>query len=101
MRDVVLAMFMSLDGYIEAPDRQLVPPPYSPDLQKHWIDRNMERAGTMMYGRIAYEFMAGFWQSSNAPAEQAEVLKNMDKLVFSRTLQSAGWGKVAIVRDDI
>jgi len=60
MRDVVLAMFMSVDGYIEGPDKQLVGPPYSPDLQKHWIDRNMGRTDLMMYGRVAYEGMAGY-----------------------------------------
>jgi dihydrofolate reductase len=101
MRTVVLAMFTSLDGYIEGPGNQLVPPPYSPDLRTHWIDRNMERAGTMMFGRVAYEGMADFWRSPKAPAAQAEALANMDKLVFSRTLQVADWGKVAIVRDDI
>lgn len=101
MRNVVLAMFTSLDGYIEGPGKQLVPPPYSPDLETHWIERNMERAGTMMYGRVAYEGMADFWRSPKAPAAQAEALANMDKLVFSRTLQVADWGKVAIVRDDI
>jgi dihydrofolate reductase len=101
MRNVVLAMFMSLDGYIEGPGRRMTPPPYSPDLQRHWISRNMERAGTMMYGRVAYEGMAKFWTSPQAPAEQAAELAAMDKLVFSRSLEHADWGRVTIIRDDI
>lgn len=101
MRHVVLAMFMSLDGYIEGPGKRLVPPPYSSDLQKHWIDRNMERAGTMMYGRVAYEGMAKYWTSAAADGPQAAELAAMDKLVFSRSLQHTNWGKVTIVRDDI
>lgn len=101
MRDVVLSMFMSLDGYIEGLGKQLIPPPYSADLQKHWIDHNMERAGTMMYGRVAYEGMAKFWTSPAAPAGQAAALAAMDKLVFSHTLQNANWGQVSIIHDDI
>ena len=101
MRNVVLAMFVSVDGYINGPDGALSPPRYSPDLQKHWIDRNMQRAGTMMYGRVAYEGMRDFWTSPAAPAEQAAAMAQMDKLVFSRTLKSADWGKVEIVSDDI
>ncbi len=101
MRDVVLAMFMSLDGYIEGPGKKLVPPPYSPDLQKHWIERNIARAGTMMYGRVAYQGMRSFWTSKGAPADEAARLAAMDKIVFSRTLASADWGRIAVVADDI
>lgn len=101
MRDVVLTMFMSLDGYIEGPGKQLVPPPYSADLQKHWIDHNMARAGTMMYGRVAYEGMANFWTSASANPREAAALAAMDKLVFSHTLQKADWGRVKIIRNNI
>lgn len=101
MRNVVLAMFTSLDGYIEGPGRKMVPPPYSADLQRYWIDRNMERAGTMAYGRVAYEMMAAYWTSPAAQDEQAAQLAEMDKLVLSRTLPSADWGRVRILRDGI
>lgn len=101
MRDVILSMFMSLDGYIEGPGKRLATPPYSADLQKHWIDYNMERAGTMMYGRVAYEGMAKYWTAQPADDKQAAALAEMDKLVFSRTLTHANWGRVAIIRDDI
>ena len=101
MRKVVLAMFMSLDGYINGPGGALRGPAYSADLQKHWIDRNMERAGTMMYGRVAYEGMVSYWTSPQAQGPQATQLAEMDKLVFSRTLDNADWGRVTIIRDDI
>jgi dihydrofolate reductase len=61
----------------------------------------MERAGTMMYGRVAYEGMASFWRSPQAPSGQAEALAKMDKLVFSHSLQHADWGNVTIIRDNI
>lgn len=101
MAKVVLAMFMSLDGYINGPGGTFLAPRFSPDLQHHWIERNMARAGMMMYGRVAYEGMVQFWTSPTAPQEQAQALARLDKVVFSRTLQHADWGNVTIVRDDI
>jgi dihydrofolate reductase len=101
MRKIVLAMFTSLDGYINAPGGVFFGPAYSPDLQHHWIDRNMERAGTMMYGRVAYEGMAKYWTSPQAHPQQAAQLAQLDKLVFSRSLETADWGRVTIIRDDI
>ena len=48
MRKLVVAMFISLDGYIEGPNKQLVGPAWSADLGKYWIDYNIERAGATL-----------------------------------------------------
>ncbi|MDR3475831.1 MAG: dihydrofolate reductase family protein [Devosia sp.] len=101
MRDVVLAMYLSLDGYIEGPDREFTAPRFSPDLKAKWIDRNLERADLMMYGRTAYEGMAGYWTSPLADKAEAAILAAADKLVFSTTLKQADWGNVRIVRGDL
>lgn len=101
MGKVTLAMFMSLDGYIEGPGGAFAGPPYSPDLQTRWIDENMRRAAMSFYGRVCYEFMASFWTSPAAPAEQAAELAAKPKAVFSRTLREATWANTEIVRDDI
>lgn len=101
MRKVVLAMYMSLDGYIEGPNKEFTAPRFSPDLKSKWIDRNIGRADLMMYGRTAYEGMAAFWTSPAAPKEEAAILAATSKLVFSTTLEKADWGNIRIVRDDI
>lgn len=101
MGKLTLAMFVTLDGYIEGPNGTFQPPPYSADLQRKWIDENMQRAAMNFYGRACYEFMAGFWTSAAAPAEQAAKLAAQPKLVFSHSLQAASWANTRIVRDDI
>jgi len=101
MRKVVLAMYMSLDGYIEGPNKEFTAPRFSPDLKSKWIDRNIERADLMMYGRTAYEGMAAYWTSPAANKEEAAILANANKIVFSTTLDTANWGNVRIVRSDI
>jgi dihydrofolate reductase len=101
MSKVVLAMFISLDGFIEGPNKQLVPPPYSADVDRYWVKANTERAGIVLYGRVAYEGMTAFWTSANAPQEEAKLLADLPKVVFSRTLTKADWKNTTIVRDNI
>lgn len=98
MRPVVLAMFVSLDGYINGPAGAFAGPPFSPDLKTHWMDRNMQRSDVMMYGRVCYEGMEQYWTSQHDDP-QAKDLANREKLVFSNTLTEAKWGRVRIVRD--
>ena len=100
MRNVILSMFMSLDGYVESAEGKLVPPQYSPEFKARWIDRNLE-ADLLMYGRVAYEGMVQYWTSPGAAGPEATRLAAAKKLVFSRTLQKADWGQVTIIRDDI
>ena len=70
MSKVILAMFMSLDGFIEGPDGEFVPPDWSGDLQRYWADDNTDAAGTLLYGRVNFQFNAGFWQGAAADEEQ-------------------------------
>ena len=101
MRKLLLAMYMSLDGYIEGPNREFTGPPFTPDLKSKWIDVNIDRAGIMLYGRTAYEGMAGYWTSPAADPDEAAILAKADKIVFSTTLQRADWGNVRIIGSDI
>jgi len=107
MRKVVLAMFMSLDGYIEGPKGEFVPPAWSDDLQRYWADDNVDRTDLLLYGRTNFQFNAGFWQ----PAEQdvnnpapfrafARRMNTLPKLCFSRSLGQVDWNG-RVVRDDI
>src|SRR5437016_2446332 len=100
MRKLVVAMFISLDGYIEGPNKQLVGPAWSADLGRYWINDNIERAGMTLYGRVCYEFMAAYWTSPAADPVEAARLTALPKLVFSTTLNSATWANTTIVRDD-
>lgn len=61
--------------------------------------------GAFLSGRVTYELMAGFWPTADAdpasPApmiEFARIWRDMPKIVYSRTLQRAGWN-TTVVRD--
>jgi dihydrofolate reductase len=100
MGKVVVSAFVSLDGYIEAPNREMVPPPPTPDLFRHFIERNLSRAGVFVYGRVSYEGMVGYWTSPAADPKEAAKLAASRKVVFSKTLAKADWGQVEIARGD-
>jgi len=104
MAKLVLSMFTSLDGYIEGPGGEFVPPAWSDDLQRYWADYALERAGHLVYGRTNFLFNKAFW----APAEtdptspaagisHAATMNRLPKTVVSRTLTGdPGWnGTVA------
>jgi dihydrofolate reductase len=108
MAKLVLAMFMSLDGYIERPNGEFVPPAWSDDLAKHWSGYALPRAGHLLYGRVNFLFNKGFWSAAetdpSSPAagiSYATTMNALPKTVVSRTLSGdPGWN-AALVKDDI
>jgi dihydrofolate reductase len=108
MSKLVLAMFMSLDGYIEGPKGEFVSPDWSGDLQRYWADDNTDAAGMLLYGRVNFEFNAGFWQPAAAdesnPAELrsfARKMNDLPKIVFSRSLKNPGWNGRVVTETNI
>jgi dihydrofolate reductase len=108
MRKTVLAMMISLDGYIEGPGKEFVPPAWSADMAKYWGDGNVDNADVMMYGRVCYEGMAAYWPAAeadtNSPPEQREFARKINekpKIVFSKSVDKADWNNTRVVADNI
>jgi dihydrofolate reductase len=104
MRKIILMMSVSLDGFIEGPNRELDWHLVDDELHSHF-NQQLSAMGAFLDGRVTYELMAGFWPtadtdpSSTAPmVEFARIWREMPKIVFSRTLERAGWN-TTVVRD--
>lgn len=104
MRKIVLMMSMSLDGYMEGPNREIDWHLVDDELHRHFNDV-LGGMGAFLSGRVTHELMAGFWPTADADpqrtgpmVEYARIWRNMPKVVFSRTLQHADW-HTTIVRD--
>jgi dihydrofolate reductase len=108
MAKLVLAMFTSLDGYIERPNGEFVPPAWSGDLETHWSGYGLKRAAHLLYGRTNFLFNKGFWSAAetdpSSPAagiSYAATMNRLSKSVVSRTLTGdPGWN-ASLVKDDI
>jgi len=99
-----MMMSVSLDGFIEGPDREIDWPLVDDELHSHF-NEELSAMGAFLNGRVTYELMAGFWPtadtdpSSTGPmVEFARIWRDMPKVVFSRTLERAGWN-TTVVRD--
>jgi dihydrofolate reductase len=93
MSKLVLAMFMSLDGYIEGPDGKIVPPPWSNEVAERWATHNLENAGHLLYGRVNFQFNRDYWTSPAASRQtETPAMNRLPKTVVSRTLKGdPGW----------
>jgi len=101
MADLVLAAFMSLDGFMEGPEG-FVPPAWSDDLEVHWSGETLARAGHLVYGRKSFTFNTDFWLDESGPASEiayADRMNGLPKTVLSTTLpDEPGWN-ATVARD--
>lgn len=104
MRKIILMMSVSVDGYIEGPDRELDWHLVDDEVHRHF-NEVLAAMGAFLSGRVGYELMATFWPTADQdPAstgpmvEFARIWRDMPKVVYSRTLARAGWNST-VVRD--
>ncbi len=103
MGKLVYSALMSLDGYIA--DAAGSFDWAAPDEEVHAFVNDLERpVGTHLYGRRTYEVMTAWETMGLADADPierdfAEIWRAADKIVYSRTLESAPTGRTRIERD--
>jgi dihydrofolate reductase len=100
MRKVIVAISMSLDGFVApvkgAPDHR--PIPEDPALKRIKLDW-LGQVGTHAMGRVTYNEMASHWPDSTD--DYAAPMNDLPKVVFSKTLERADWGNSRVARGDI
>jgi len=102
MRKVIFFMLTSLDGYFEGPDR---------DINWHNVDdefnefaeQQTAEFGALVFGRVTYELMAGYWPTEAAKRDDpiiAGLMNGLPKIVFSKTLKKVDWDNTTLVKDN-
>jgi dihydrofolate reductase len=99
---VVLVMSISLDGFIEGPNREIDWHMVDDELHSH-VNDMLREMGAFLSGRVTHELMAGFWPtadqdpSSTKPMlEFAGIWRDKPKIVFSRTIERADWNTTVV-----
>jgi len=96
MRQVILQMTVSVDGYVAGPHGGLGGTfPEEEELTKWKLDRVRE-AGAHIVGRVTYEQMAAYWPT--ATNAYAAFMNDLPKVVFSSTLRQTPWGPAQVAR---
>jgi dihydrofolate reductase len=105
MRKLTLWMQSSFDGRISGPGGEFDWPIVDKPLTDTF-GRIAERFDTLLYGRKVYEMMAGFWPTAdqNPAADDytrfySRHWRETPKVVFSRTLEDAGWDTTVVAED--
>jgi dihydrofolate reductase len=104
MKKIVLIMSVSVDGFMEGPERQIDWHLVDEELHSHFNEL-LGAMSAFLGGRVTHELMAGFWPTADtdpsspaAMVEFARIWRDMPKIVFSRTLERADWN-TTVVRD--
>ncbi len=98
MRRVVLQEFVSIDGLATGPNDSVdfIPASTGGD-QTFGRDQValMDTIDTLLLGRVTYGMFAGFWPNvtEGETKEFADKFNAAPKVVFSKTLERAPWGK--------
>jgi len=97
---------ISLDGYFAGPNGEIdwfVAHPGNQEENEYAVD-SVKSTGTLLFGRVTYEIMAGYWPTDaamkNSP-QLAERMNNIPKIVFSRTLDNVEWNNTRLVKENI
>ena len=109
MRKLVVGMFVTLDGVMQAPggpdeDREggfshggwLVP--YLDDPFVASMDAWTQQAGVLLLGRKTYEMFASSWPNSSNPEEKLNIVP---KFVASRTLDRVNWNNSTLLQGEL
>jgi len=100
MRLVVLQMGVTLDGFVHGARgyEDWALPPEEDDVVA-WKVASLREAGTHIMGRTTYEAMASVWPTTTGV--YADVMNEIPKVVFSRTLTRADWPESRIAGGEL
>ena len=105
MRKLGVFNHISLDGYFVDKNGQMSwAKAHQDDEWNSFVTENAKGGGELVFGRVTYEMMAGFWPTPTAremmPAV-AESMNNLPKIVFSRNLENATWNNTKLIKGDL
>ena len=112
MGKLVVHMFMTLDGVIQAPGRLDEDreggfgyggwqAPYDDAESGQLIEADYARLDALLLGRKTYEIWAPYWQQAPASNPFTKLLNEKPKYVASRTLTSVDWNNSKLLDADV
>ena len=106
MRKLIVFNHSSLDGYFTGENGDFRWAHTGNDDPEYaaFVAGNASGDGQLLFGRITYDLMAGYWPTAMAEQHDPAVAKgmnNMQKVVFSRTMEKATWNNTKLVKTDI
>ncbi len=104
MRKLAVFNNVSLDGYIADSKGDMS---WAHRQDAEWAAFTAENSkgdSAMLFGRVTYDMMAGFWPTPAAAQSLPDLSRRMNeaqKYVVSRTLTRADWNNTKLIKDDL
>jgi dihydrofolate reductase len=107
MRNLVLFIHVSFDGFSATEDGGLGWIPFTESLEKY-AEKIVSTVGSPVYGRVTYEMMKAHWptllndpSASKHDREHALWIENVEKIVVSTTLGEQDWHNTRVIRENV
>ena len=105
MQKLLVFNQVTLDGYFAGVNGDISWAKDNQDAEfRAFVEDNAKGGGLLLFGRITYELMAGYWPTPYAIKNDpivAERMNNLPKVVFSRTMDKATWNNTKLVKGDL
>lgn len=107
MPEVIAFCHTTLDGYACGPNGELNWANVADDIHAD-VTEQLGRVAGVIYGRVTYGMMAGYWPTvfeepnpSERDLHHARWVRDIPKLVISRSLDKADWNNTTLVHNHI
>ncbi|MDD1759258.1 MAG: dihydrofolate reductase family protein [Methanothrix sp.] len=101
MRNIIASNYVTLDGFFAGPNGELDWFVWDDQMGQYAKDL-LGSVDTILFGRVTYELMAGYWPTAAAPEEDpiiTDAMNDLPKIVFSRTLAKADWKNTRLIKE--
>ena len=96
---------VTIDGFFAGPNGETDWHKYDEEMSANSI-RLMKSLGLVIFGRLTYDLMAGYWPTPKGIQSEpavADIMNNIPKIVFSKTLRNVKdgpvWKNVTVLSD--
>jgi dihydrofolate reductase len=94
---------MTVDGFFEGPNKEIDWHNVDSEFNDFAVEQ-LSNASCLIFGRLTYELMAGYWPTPTALSDDPVVAAKMNsiaKIVFTRTLHKTEWNNTRLVKGNI
>ena len=103
MRKINAFLFISLDGYYKDGHNDISWHKHGGD-ESEFSANSLKANNILLFGRVTYEMMVGFWTTPMAIETLPDVAEGMnksEKIVFSNSMKKAEWNNTTLISGDI
>ena len=103
MRKLILFNLVTLDGFFEGPNKEIDWHNVDNEFNDFAIEQ-LDTTDTLIFGRVTYQLMAGYWSTPVAIENDpivAGMMNSLSKIIFSKTLKTAEWNNTKLIMDNV